>query len=118
MKIIKYSLGSLFVGGLAFLLYKNTDLDKEIRNIRDKLNAHRLKWEINEKTHELIIHTFVDIILEKPNVSLHEAILIFENAKEGMSLNDFAKSKMRKEEHYIKTYKPYFEEAYKIVYSR
>ena len=116
-KILKYSFGSLLIGGLAYLLYNN-DFEKEIRNIRDKLKAHRLKWEINEKTHELIINTFVDIILNKPNVSLNEAILIFEKAKEGMTLKEFAKSKMRLEENYIKIYKPYFEEAYKIVYCK
>jgi len=74
----------------------------------------KLKRETNDKAKEIIITTFVNLLLKKPNIDLENAILRFENI-ENKNLDEFSKSKSRKKKGYINIYKIYFERAKNII---
>lgn len=114
-KFVKYTFSGVLLGGLGYLIYKNIDIEQELRDIRNNLSAKRKRWEINNKTNELLINAFAEMILENENISLDEAILNFENAEAGNTLENFAKSKMRNADSYRNSYEPYFNEAKNIV---
>ena len=114
-KLFKYSVTGALLGGIGYLMYKNSDLEKELREISDNLKARRDKWVMNNKTNDLLINTFISLIIEKPDITLDEAILRFENAKGNTTLEEFAETKMRIADSYRKSYKPYFEKAKKIL---
>lgn len=114
-KLIRYSITSALLGGIGYLIYKNTDLESQLIEIRDDLKAKRTKWEMNHKTNAILINAFTEIILENPNIGFDNAILKFENAKEGLTLDQFAETKMRISDSYRKSYRPYYDKALDIL---
>lgn len=122
MKVLKYGLGGLIVGGITYLLFKDKIMDcqdyskSRLQNRLDKEKAYNMKNEINKKAGELIVSTFVKMLLNNINISLEEAILKFENAEEGVTLDEFAESKSRVSKSYISVYDKYFKEARSILY--
>ena len=110
MKIIKYSVMGLAIGSIGFLFYKN-HLEEYLKDFTDNIEAKRKKLEINQKAEEFLIKEFIDMVMEKSDITLDEAILKFENADEGITLEEFAETKMRSGEVYRETYKPYFSQA-------
>lgn len=107
MKNFKYLGGGILVGGVVlgfYLLSKETKLEK-------------LKRETNKKAKEIVITSFVEIIIENPKINLEDAILKFENVEEGVTLDDFAESKNRIKDNYVSVYREYFDNAKRIVFS-
>ena len=113
-RLVKYSVTGMLLGGVGYLVYKHSDIEAELMEIRENLQAKREKWEINNKTNEILINTFISLIIENPDITLDQAILRFENAKD-VNLDEFAEHKMRKAESYRNSYKPYFDKAQKIL---
>jgi len=67
-----------------------------------KLTGYRMTEE------RFTLLSFKQFQREKPNISLDEAILKFENAAPNITLDEFAKQKHRTAESYRNTYKKYF----------
>lgn len=107
MKSFKYLGGGILVGSVAvlgfYLLAKETRIDQ-------------LKRETNNKAKEIVITAFVEMIIENQNIDIEEAILKFENAKDGVTLEEFALSKSRIRDNYISAYREYFDSARGIVF--
>lgn len=114
-KLIKLTTSGFTLGFIGYLLYKNLDLENELQNIRDNLKAKRDRMELNEQTRKLIIREFFEYLFENPDMTLEEVILKFEKADPGMNLETFAKTKMRRGESYVRSYKPYYEEAKRMI---
>ena len=101
----KYLGGGLIGGAVVLGFYM---LLKEPR-------IERLKRESNEQAQNIVITSFIDMILQNKDITIEEAILIFENAKAGVTLDEFAKSKQRNRSGYINAYEEYFIKAKVIL---
>ena len=106
MKSFKYLGGGVLIGSVAILGFYL--LSKETR-------IEQLKRETNNKATEITVAAFVEMLLEDRNITLESAILIFENAQPGINLQQFAESKTRNKEGYIKAYQKYFIKAQDII---
>ena len=106
MKSFKYLGGGILVGSVAILGFYL--LSKETR-------IERLKRETNNKATEITVTAFVEMLLENRDINIDAAILIFENAPPGVSLEQFAASKTRDRGGYIRAYQKYFNKATDIL---
>ena len=106
MKSFKYLGGGILVGSVAILGFYL--LSKETR-------IERLKRETNNMASEITVGAFLEMLLEDRKINIETAILIFENAQPGMNLDQFARSKTRDKEGYIKAYQKYFDKAQDIL---
>ena len=75
----------------------------------------KLKRESNEQAESIVIRSFIDMILKNKNISIEEGILKFENARPGITLDEFAESKQRNRDGYINAYGEYFDKAQEIL---
>ena len=121
MKVVKYSALGGITFGIAYLLYQNKKKEEqleidEMNEIMDMEEMERRKQEMNDVAVHMIISQFIDMIFKNKNITLEEAILNFEKAKKGMTLEKFAESKSRNRQSYIKIYKPHFKEAKNIIF--
>ena len=107
MRVFKYLGGGILVGSVAILGFYI--LSKETR-------IEKLKRDTNNEAKEITIRAFVEMILENPDIDLDSAILKFENAGDGLSLVEFAESKMRNPENYTDAYRQYFDGAKRVVF--
>lgn len=121
-KSVGVLLGSVITGTVGYVLYKEVkSLKKEINKDKikkqeeiDRLEGEIIKQDIQNKTDELIVTTFIQFILEDFNITLEQAILKFENI-EGKTLDEYAKNKMRNKESYLKIYEKHFKKAKDIL---
>lgn len=113
-RFIQASAAGLAIGAVAYLLFKE-DVDNRIQDMVHNAEARKERKEINRKTRELVVSAFVEMIIANPKMSLEEAILKFENAKENETLESFATKKMRTKKSYILSYQSYFDEAKKVM---
>ena len=106
MKSFKYLGGGILVSSVAilgfYLLTHETRIEK-------------LKRKTNNKATEITVTAFVEMLLKNKDINIDAAILIFENAPEGMNLKQFAESKTRDRGGYIRAYQRYFNKAREII---
>lgn len=108
LNVLKFSVTGVVVGGCVFYL---------VNELKDLTNPLELeKQKTIEEAQEIIVSSFVNMILENPEITLEDAILKFENAKPGISLSEFAESKSRIVENYTDAYNIYFEQAKDIIF--
>lgn len=96
----------LISGGLIgfYTIYKK--FNEKYKN----LESENERIVINKEAEDLVVNEFKKIIKLNNNITIEEAILIFEDSKE-KDLEKFAISKSRSKECYINTYKNLFEKA-------
>ena len=109
-KVVQYSAAGIITGGLTYMIFK-TFFDKE-KKVEE--TPEELYKKSQAQTKALVISEFIDLIISKPNITLDEAILKFENSDE-TDLEIYAQKKMRNRESYIKSYAEYYTEAKNIL---
>ena len=136
MKMLKYGLGGIIISGISYLIFKDQIMDcndyskwiPKNKKIKEKKSESELlelenekqkmeqdKEESITKTKELIVTSFVEMLLDNPDLELESAILQFENAVLGLTLEQFAQTKSRSKDSYLKVYKPFFDDAQDIL---
>ena len=79
--------------------------------LRDELRRKEDHARVQEAAKELTIGEFEKMIIKKPSIKLDEAILIFEKAPRGQTLEEFAEGKMRTARSYRNTFNKEFNTA-------
>jgi hypothetical protein len=79
--------------------------------LRDELRRKEDHARVQEAAKELTIGEFEKMIIKKPSIKLDEAILIFEKAPRGQTLEKFAEEKMRTAQSYRNTFNKEFNTA-------
>jgi len=89
--------------------------DQLLREERHERKRREEHAEAQKAAEELTITEFGNMLLKNPSITLDEAILIFENAPEGQTLEEFAITKMRTAESYRNTNRKFFKIAQRRV---
>ena len=100
-------LGATLLIGTASFLYNdyNSPQNKMYRK------AQIDKKESREKSEDLVINFFMELLTENPDTTLENAILSFENAEPEVTLQEFAQKKQRSYQMYIEAYQVYYNTA-------
>ena len=79
--------------------------------LRDELRRKEDHARVQEAAKELTIGEFEKMIIKKPSIKLDEAILIFEKAPKGQTLEEFAEVRMRTAKGYRNKNREFFNTA-------
>lgn len=69
------------------------------------------KKESKEKSEDLVVNFFMELLTKNQETTLENAILKFENAEPEVTLQEFAQKKQRSYQMYIEAYQVYYNTA-------
>lgn len=105
--------GTSMLIGTALLFYSDYHSEKN----KFYRQAQKDKKEAKEKSETLVIQFFTDLLVKNPNITLEQCILRFENAEDGISLQQFAEKKQRTYQMYIESYQGYYNTAKQNIHN-
>ena len=79
--------------------------------LREELRRKEYHAQVQKAVKEFTIKEFEKMILKKPSIKLDEAILIFEKAPKGQTLEEFAEVRMRTAKGYRNKNREFFNTA-------